>query len=139
MMTFRLRLKRIIKPTNTRIKYDQGKLKAPTVAKYFQAKIGGKIAPLILLDNENNDIYTTIGEPSSKCDEFLAARSQFESDMSSICLRLYLANPPPLCDRFLRFIVLCFFTKKGCGISSQTRRKNMRHFVTDAALIMLRD
>ena len=25
-------------------------------------------------------IYTTIGEPSSKCDEFLAVRSQFDSD-----------------------------------------------------------
>ena len=56
MMTFRLRLKKIIKPTNTRIKYDLEKLKEPRVAKVFQAKIGGKFAPLILLENENNDI-----------------------------------------------------------------------------------
>ena len=60
MMTFRLRLKRIIKPTNTRIKYDPEKLKDPTVAKAFQAKIDGKFAPLILLENENNDIDTMI-------------------------------------------------------------------------------
>ena len=56
MMTFRLRLKKIITPTNTRIKYDLEKLKDPRVAKAFQAKIGGKFAPLILLENENNDI-----------------------------------------------------------------------------------
>ena len=56
MMTFRLRLKKIIKPTNTRMKYDLEKLKDPTVAKAFQAKIGGTFAPLILLENENNDI-----------------------------------------------------------------------------------
>ena len=60
MMTFRLRLKRIIKPTNTRIKYDLEKLKDTTVAKAFQAEIGGKFAPLILLENENNDIDTMI-------------------------------------------------------------------------------
>ena len=60
MLTFRLRLKRIIKPTNTQIKYDLEKLKDPTVAKAFQAKIGGKFAPLILLENENNYIDTMI-------------------------------------------------------------------------------
>ena len=43
-MTFRLRLKRIIKPTKTRIQYDLEKLKDPTVAKAFQAKICGKFA-----------------------------------------------------------------------------------------------
>ena len=60
MMTFRLPLKRIIKLTNTRIKYDLEKLKDPTVAKAFQAKIGRTFAPLILLENENNDIATMI-------------------------------------------------------------------------------
>ena len=57
MMTFRLHLKRIIKPTNTRIKYDLEKLKDPTVAKAFQSKIGGTFA---LLENKNNDIDTMI-------------------------------------------------------------------------------
>ena len=60
MMTFRLRLKRIIKPSNTRIEYGLEKLKYPTVAKAFQAKIGGTFAPLILLENENNGIATII-------------------------------------------------------------------------------
>ena len=60
MMTFRLRMKRIIKPTNTRIQYDLEKLKDPTVAKAFQANICGKCTPLILLENENNDIDTMV-------------------------------------------------------------------------------
>ena len=42
------------------MKYDLEKQKDPTVAKAFQAKIGGKFAPLILLENENNDIDTMI-------------------------------------------------------------------------------
>ena len=58
-----------------------------------------------------HNIYTTIGELSSKFDEFLAVRSQFDSDHGVDFLRLHVANPRPLCDRFLRFIVLCFFTK----------------------------
>ena len=44
MLTFRLRLNSIIKPINTQ------------KAKSFQAKIDGKFAPLILFENENNDI-----------------------------------------------------------------------------------
>ena len=32
--------------------------------------------------------------------------------MASIFLRLHVANPRPLCDRFLRFIVRCFFEEK---------------------------
>ena len=57
-------------------------------------------------------IYTTIGGPSSKFDEFLAARSQFDSGHGDDFLRLHIANPRPLCDRFLRFIVLFFLRKK---------------------------
>ncbi len=60
MMTFRLRLKMNIKPTNTRIKYDLEKMKDPTEANTFQAKICGTFAQLILHENENNDIYTMI-------------------------------------------------------------------------------
>ena len=32
--------------------------------------------------------------------------------MASILLRLHVANPRPLCDHFLHFIVLCFLRKK---------------------------
>ena len=66
-------------------------------------------------------IYTTIGGPSSKFDKFLAARSQF--DAVAIRQRSWrrffyasiLPNPLPLCDRFLRFIVLFFLRKKNCA------------------------
>ena len=34
--------------------------------------------------SQTDSIYTTIGEPSSKFDEFLAARSQFDSDHDQI-------------------------------------------------------
>ena len=44
-----MRLKKIIQPTNTLIKYDVEKLKDSTVATTFQAKIGGKFAPRIQL------------------------------------------------------------------------------------------
>ena len=53
-------------------------------------------------------IYTTIGGLSSTFEEFLSARSQFNSDHGVEILRLNVANPRPLCDRFLRFIVRCF-------------------------------
>ena len=56
-------------------------------------------------------IYTTIGGLSSKFEEFLAVRSQFDSDHGVDFSRLHVANPRPLCDRFLRFIVRCFLRK----------------------------
>ena len=56
-------------------------------------------------------IYTTIGGLSSKFEEFLAVRSQFDSDHGVDFSRLHVANPLPLCDRFLRFIVRCFLRK----------------------------
>ena len=57
-------------------------------------------------------IYTTIGELSSTFDEFLAVWSQFDSDdgvdfyTPTCCQSATFVRP------FLRFIVLCFFTKK---------------------------
>ena len=46
MTTFHLRLKRIIKPKHTRLKFDFEKLKDLNVVEIFQAMIGGKIASL---------------------------------------------------------------------------------------------
>ena len=74
--------------------------------------------------------YYGIGEPSSTFDEYLAVRSQFDTDHGVDFLRLHLANQLPLCDRLLRYIVLCFLRKK---------KKIMRHLVTDAAMFTLRD
>ena len=63
------------------------------------------------------DIYTTIGELSSQFDEFLAERSQFDSDHG---VDFY---APTFCQSatfvLLLFIVLCFL-----------REKIMRHYIS---------
>ena len=60
MMTFRLRLKKISKPKHTRLKFDLEKLRDPNVLETFQAMIGGKFAPLIIMSNEDADIDSMI-------------------------------------------------------------------------------
>ena len=50
MMTFKLHLKKVSKP---RIRFDLEKLKDPEVAETFKAMIGGKFAPLTLLDADD--------------------------------------------------------------------------------------
>ena len=53
MTIFHLRLKRISKPKHTRLKFDLEKLKDPNVLETFQAMIGGKFAPLTIMNNED--------------------------------------------------------------------------------------
>ena len=60
MMTFNLRLKRIIKPKHTRLKFDLEKLKDPKVLETFQAMTGGTFAPLATINNENANMDSTI-------------------------------------------------------------------------------
>ena len=59
MMTFHLCLKRISKPKHTRLKFDLEKLKHPKVLQTFQAMIGGKFAPLTIMNNEDTDRNST--------------------------------------------------------------------------------
>ena len=60
VMTFHLCLKRISKPKHTRLKFDLEKLKDPNVLETFQAMIGGKFAPLTILNSEDIDMDTMI-------------------------------------------------------------------------------
>ena len=60
MMTFHLRLKRIGKPKETRLKFDLEKLKDSNVLETFQAKIGGKFEPLTIMNNKDTDIDSVI-------------------------------------------------------------------------------
>ena len=61
MMTFRLHPKKLKKKQgHTRIKFDLEKLKDPGVAQVFEATIGGKFAPLMLLDTDNTGTDTLI-------------------------------------------------------------------------------
>ena len=53
MMTYHFRLKRISKPKQTRLKFYLEKLKDPNMLKTFQAMIGGKFAPLTIMNNED--------------------------------------------------------------------------------------
>ena len=56
MMNFRLRLKKIVKPKQVRMKFVLEKLKDTKIAEAFQAMIGGRFAPLTILEEEKNDI-----------------------------------------------------------------------------------
>ena len=60
MMTSHLGLKRISKPNHTRIKFDLEKLKDLNVLESFQAMIGGKLAPLTIMNSENTDMDSLI-------------------------------------------------------------------------------
>ena len=60
VMTFHIRLKRISKPKHTRLKFDLKKLKDSNVLETFQAMIGGKFAPLTIMDNEDTDLNSMI-------------------------------------------------------------------------------
>ena len=65
MMTFYLRLKRISKPKYARPKFDveklnKKKLKDPNVFETFQDMIGGKFAPLTIMNNEDADVDSLI-------------------------------------------------------------------------------
>ena len=48
------------KPKHTRLKFDLEKLKDPNVLETFQAMIGGKLAPLTIMNNEDTDIDSMI-------------------------------------------------------------------------------
>jgi len=70
MMTFRLRLKKIHKRNNIRIKFDLEKLKDPEVLEFFQARIGGKFAALTVIDSDidtlTNSFNTAVTETASE-------------------------------------------------------------------------
>ena len=60
MMTLHLRLKRISKPKHKRLTFDLEKLKDPNVLETFQTMIGGKFAPLTIMNNEDVDLDSLI-------------------------------------------------------------------------------
>ena len=60
MMTFRLRLQRMKNQGNIRIRFSLEKLKDPNIAEIFRAAIGGKLAPLLALENQDTEIDALI-------------------------------------------------------------------------------
>ena len=61
MMTFRLRLQRMISQGNIRIRFSLEKLKDPNIAKFFRATIRGKFDPFLVLENQDTEIDALIG------------------------------------------------------------------------------
>ena len=57
-------------------------------------------------------IFTTIGELSSTFDEFLAVRSQFDSDHGVDFSAPTFGQSATFVRPLLRFIVICFLRKK---------------------------
>ena len=53
MTNLRLRLKKIVKPMQTRKKFDLEKLKDSKITEAFQTMIGGKCAPLTILEEKH--------------------------------------------------------------------------------------
>ena len=60
MMTFHLRLKRVSKPKQLKLEFDLVKLKDPNAFETFQDMIGGKFAPLTIMNNEDTDLDSMI-------------------------------------------------------------------------------
>ena len=60
MMPFKLRLQRMKRKGNVRIKFSLEKFKDPDIAEKFRATIGGKLAPLLVLDNQDTEIDALI-------------------------------------------------------------------------------
>ena len=69
MVTFHLRLERISKPKHTRLKFDLEKLKDPNAFETFQDMIGGKFAPLTIMNNEDTDLNSMITTFNTKITE----------------------------------------------------------------------
>ncbi|XP_071497554.1 uncharacterized protein [Diadema antillarum] len=59
IMNFRVRLKKTKRPSNTRLKFDLDKLKDPAICEVFQATIGGKFAPLLVVDEDPEVLCNT--------------------------------------------------------------------------------
>jgi hypothetical protein len=62
ILNFRVRLKNIKKPKNTRLKFDLDKLKDPSIAESFQAKIGGRFAALLTLEEDAETTTNKVNE-----------------------------------------------------------------------------
>ena len=60
MMTFRVCLKKARQPNQPRLRFDLEKLRDSDMAFTFQATIGGKLALLIGLSDEDMDINTMV-------------------------------------------------------------------------------
>ncbi|XP_068250954.1 uncharacterized protein [Palaemon carinicauda] len=59
-VNFKLRLKTIKKPKNTRMKFNLDRLRDPNIAESFKATVVGKFAPLLTLEEDHSSIKVMI-------------------------------------------------------------------------------
>ena len=76
MMNFRVQLKGTKKLSNSRFKLDLEKLKHPTISEEFQATLGGKFAPLLLLEEDLKSITNTFTEVMTETANEVLGKSQ---------------------------------------------------------------
>ena len=69
MMTFRLLLKRVKNQGSIRIRFSLEKLKDPNIAEIFRTTIGGKLAPLLALANQDTEIDALINSSNTAVTE----------------------------------------------------------------------
>ena len=60
MMNLRLRLQRMKNQDNIRIRFSLEKLKDLNISEIFRARIGGKLAPNLALENQDTEIDALI-------------------------------------------------------------------------------
>ena len=92
MMNFKLRLQRMKNQGNIRIKFNLEKLKDPKIAENFRATMGGKLAPLLDLDNQDTEVDTLINSFNTAVTE--TANDIFDNHLP--------ANKPLITDDILK-------------------------------------
>ena len=95
MMSFRLRLKTIKMQGSTRVAFDLEKLKDPQVADTFQAMIGGKFAPLTLLDVDDTEMDTLVNTFNKAMTE---SASKILGKRRAVKRPWFTTGIPDLCD-----------------------------------------
>ena len=120
MMIFHLRLKRISKQKHTRLKFDLEKLKDPNVFETIKAMIGGKFAPLTIMNNEDTDLdlmittfNTAVIETASK---ILGKRRQKKKKKTWVTAEIF-----DLCDRMRGL------RKKRCGLEGSDKYREVNN------------
>ncbi|XP_074662637.1 uncharacterized protein LOC141915124 [Tubulanus polymorphus] len=80
LTTMNLRLKRLPRKTNSRVKYYLDKLKNPETRDVYQVTIGGKFAPLLELDESANELCCKAKEAiTTTADEIIGKKKKLKS------------------------------------------------------------
>ena len=74
MMTVKIKLKKLSKSKNPRIKYNLEKLKDTRIQDIFQAKLGGRFAPLLLLSDPQDMVDVMTKDMNEVAEEVLGIK-----------------------------------------------------------------